>query len=108
LSGIAVFALPTFASSQTKNHDMQQITTIILFTMLASSIYAQQHFSKKELCINAFRNPSVGAEFRIRRMSVHAGYYPTAFKAGENTNFFKAGVTYWFLPVGNKQNPSSF
>jgi len=41
-------------------------------------------------------------------MSVHAGYYPTAFKSGENTSFLKIGFTAWFLPVGKKEIPSSF
>ncbi len=40
-------------------------------------------------------------EFRIIREI-------TGFKAGENTNFLKIGVTGWFLPVGKKENPSSF
>ena len=87
---------------------MQKLTTIISLVLLTGSTYAQSRFSNKELSINGFRNPSVGAEFRMKQMSVHAGYYPTAFKSGENTNFFKAGVTLWFLPVGKKENPSSF
>ncbi len=88
---------------------MQKISTTILLVSLAASAYAQNRFAKNELSINGFRNPSVGAEFRMNKMSVHAGYYPTAFKAGENTSFFKAGATFWFLPVGgDKPVPSSF
>lgn len=87
---------------------MQKITTTIIVLFILSNAYAQSSFSKHELSINGFRNPSVGAEFRMKQMSLHAGYYPTAFKAGENTNFFKAGVSFWFLPVGKKENPSSF
>jgi len=87
---------------------MQKIITTIMFMLLMGNINAQSRFSKNELSINGFRNPSIGAEFRHDQISVHAGYYPTAFKAGENTNFVKIGFTTWFLPVGNKENPSSF
>jgi hypothetical protein len=87
---------------------MQKIKTIIVLLLLANNAQAQSRFSNKEFSINGFRNPSIGAEFRMKQLSVHAGYYPTAFKAGENTNFFKAGVSFWFLPVGKKENPSSF
>ncbi len=87
---------------------MQKISTTILLVSLATSVYAQNRFAKNELSINCFRNPSVGAEFRMNKMSVHAGYYPTAFKSGENTSFFKAGATFWFLPVGKHPIPSSF
>ena len=91
---------------------MQKLLTIIVVLLLIGNAQGQSRwasrFSKNELSINGFRNPSIGAEFRIAQMSVHAGYYPTAFKAGENTNFFKAGLTFWFLPVGKKENPSSF
>lgn len=81
---------------------------LFMFVVASTTAFSQQHFSKKELSINGFRNPSVGLEFRYRQLSYHAGYYPTAFKSGENTSFFKAGVTSWFLPVGQKENPSSF
>lgn len=87
---------------------MQKISTTILVALLALNTQAQNRYSKKELSINGFRNPSVGLELRMNQMSVHAGYYPTAFKAGENTSFFKAGATVWFLPVGKKEVPSSF
>lgn len=87
---------------------MQKIATIIILALVINNANAQTRFSKNELSINGFRNPSIGAEFRMKQMSVHAGYYPTAFKSGENTSFFKTGVTYWFAPVGKKENPSSF
>jgi hypothetical protein len=85
---------------------MKKITFLLLF--VSSVAFSQSRFSKNEISINGFRNPSVGLEYRQHNMSVHAGYYPTAFKSGENTNFVKTGVTFWFLPVGKKQNPSSF
>ncbi len=69
---------------------------------------AQSKLSKGELSINGFRNPSIGAEYRYRFVSIHAGYYTTAFESGVYTNFMKTGLTYWFLPVGKKENPSSF
>ncbi|WP_221392623.1 hypothetical protein [Dyadobacter sp. NIV53] len=87
---------------------MQKLITSILFIFLFGNIYAQSRFSNKEISINGFRNPSIGAEYRYHQLSVHAGYYPTAFKSGENTSFIKTGVTFWFLPVGKKENPSSF
>jgi len=85
---------------------MKKITLLLL--LLSSAAFSQSRFSKKELSINGFRNPSVGLEYRQQNMSVHAGYYPTAFKSGENTSFVKTGVTFWFLPVGKRENPSSF
>lgn len=69
---------------------------------------AQSRFSNNEISINGFRNPSVGLEYRRDQVSVHAGYYPTAFEAGENTSFVKVGLTGWFLPVGKEEQPSSF
>lgn len=82
---------------------------IIVFAVMASgSAFSQSRFSKNEFSVNGFRNPSVGLEFRHSHLSYHAGYYPTAFKSGETTSFFKVGVTSWFLPVGKKENPSSF
>jgi hypothetical protein len=83
--------------------------TILLFLLLLSaSAFSQSRFSKNEFSINGFRNPSIGLEYRYRLVSMHAGYYPTAFKSGENTSFLKIGTTFWFLPLGKKENPSSF
>jgi hypothetical protein len=82
---------------------------IVAFLVMASgSAFSQSRSSKNEFSVNGFRNPSVGMEFRHNRLSYHAGYYPTAFKSGETTSFLKVGVTSWFLPVGKKENPSSF
>lgn len=74
----------------------------------AGTAFSQSKFSKNELSVNGFRNPSIGLEYRYQHVSVHAGYYTTAFKSGEYTNFVKAGLTYWFLPVDKKEIPSSF
>ncbi len=82
--------------------------TILFLLFPAFHGIAQERFSKQELSINGFRNPSVGLEYRRGYLSVHAGYYPTAFESGVTTSFFKAGFTGWFLPLGKRENPSSF
>lgn len=87
---------------------MQKMILVMFLLAFANNSSAQSRFSKQEISINGFRNPSIGAEYRYRQISVHAGYYTTAFEQGEYTNFYKAGATYWFLPVGKKENPSSF
>jgi hypothetical protein len=83
---------------------------IIILSLIISSgnAFSQSKFSKHEISINGFRNPSIGAEYRHKHLSVHAGYYPTNFESGITTGFIRTGVTYWFLPVGKKENPSSF
>jgi hypothetical protein len=81
---------------------------IVLLVLVSGSAFSQSKFSKNEFSINGFRNPSIGLEYRHYHVSVHAGYYTTAFKSGEYTNFVKTGLTYWFLPVDKKEIPSSF
>ena len=81
---------------------------IVLLVLVSTTAFSQSKFSKKEFSINGFRSPSIGAEYRYQNVSVHAGYYITAFESGVTTKFFKTGVTAWFLPVGKKENPSSF
>jgi len=81
---------------------------IVLLVLVSTSAFSQSKFSKNEFSINGFRNPSIGAEYRHQNVSVHAGYYITAFEKGVTTKFFKSGATVWFLPIGKKQNPSSF
>lgn len=87
---------------------MKQMLFLSLFLAFASTGFSQRPFAGNEFSINGFRNPSIGLEYRHRKVSVHAGYYTTAFKSGEYTNFIKAGTTYWFAPVGKKDIPSSF
>lgn len=87
---------------------MKNIITTIIVLLITGGAQAQSRLNNKEISINGFRAPSIGAEYRVNHISVHAGYYPTAFKSGENTSFFKAGVSLWFLPVGKKEHPSSF
>jgi hypothetical protein len=86
---------------------MKQVI-IVLLVLVSTPAFSQKQLSKNEFSVNGFRNPSIGAEYRHQHISVHAGYYITAFEPGITTKFFKAGVTAWFLPVGKKQNPSSF
>jgi hypothetical protein len=86
---------------------MKQVT-ILLLVFLSTKAFSQSKFSNDEISINGFRNPSIGAEYRHKHISVHAGYYITAFESGVTTKFLKTGVTAWFLPVGKKENPSSF
>lgn len=87
---------------------MKKLTVLLLIVIASGNAYSQSKLSKQELSINGFRNPSIGAEYRYKRISVHAGYYPTSFESGVTTEFIKTGLTYWFLPVGKKENPSSF
>lgn len=73
-----------------------------------SPLFSQSRFSKNELSINGFRNPSVGLEYRYKQVSGHVGFYPTNFKPDTTTTFIRTGISVWFLPVGKKNNPSSF
>ena len=92
-----------------KNTKISILFSATLLVVAAStSAFSQSRFSKNELSINGFRNPSVGLEYRHKQLSYHAGYYPTNFVSGETTSFLKVGATAWFLPVGKKENPSSF
>lgn len=79
-----------------------------LLVLLSATVFAQSRFSNREISINGFRNPSIGLEYRYHQVSVHAGYYITALKSGVTTKFMKAGLTAWFLPIGKRENPSSF
>lgn len=81
---------------------------VLLLLVAASHTFAQNRFSGNEFSVNAFRNPSIGLEFRHQQLSVHAGYYITALEPGITTKFMKFGLTTWFLPVGQKEHPSSF
>ena len=86
---------------------MKQVM-IALLVLVSTSAFSQKQLSKNEFSVNGFRSPSIGLEYRHQSISVHAGYYITAFEKGKTTHFFKAGITAWFLPIGKKENPSSF
>lgn len=84
-------------------------TAIVSLFLLASlPTIAQNRFDSREISVNGFRNPSIGLEYRVNHLSAHAGYYVTNFESGVTTEFMKTGVTYWFLPVDQKEIPSSF
>ncbi len=87
---------------------MKNLFILFLVVISTDTAFSQSKLSKHEISINGFRNPSIGAEYRYKHISVHAGYYPTNFKSGITTEFIRTGMTYWFLPVGKKENPSSF
>ena len=81
---------------------------VSLFLLASQATFAQNRFDSRELSVNGFRNPSIGLEYRVNHLSAHAGYYVTNFESGITTEFMKTGVTYWFLPVDQKEIPSSF
>jgi len=83
----------------------QILLGLILTT--ASLAQAQDRFPKNQLSINAFRNPSIGLEYHRKHVSVHGGYYVTNFESGVTTQFVKTGASYWFLPWGKHEVPSS-
>lgn len=87
---------------------MKKIIFAALLIITANAANAQSKFSKQELSINGFRNPSIGLEYRYQHVSFHGGYYVTNFTQNTTSQFVKAGVTYWFLPVDKKEIPSSF
>lgn len=68
----------------------------------------------QEINLNLFRNPSIGLEYRLGPVSVHAGAYPTVISqspTGENETswFFRAGLSAYFLGHSfYKQRESEF
>lgn len=82
----------------------------LLFGLLfgiASLSHAQERFPKNQISVNVFRNPSIGFEYHRKQVSVHGGYYLTNFESNVTTQFVKAGASYWFLPWGRHEVPSS-
>ncbi|MBP2831269.1 hypothetical protein J8281_03630 [Aquimarina sp. U1-2] len=86
---------------------LKNVLLAVLLT-IASKAFTQEKFPKQTISINGFRNPSIGLEYQRNQVSVHAGYYPTNFESGVTTEFLKAGLSYWFFPVDEKDIPSSF
>ncbi|MGE4541085.1 MAG: hypothetical protein AB7D35_07480 [Bacteroidales bacterium] len=78
-----------------------------IFILITTCVFAQSRFPENQISINGFRNPSIGLEYHRKHLSVHGGYYITAFESGVTTKFFKIGLSYWFLPFGKKENPSA-
>lgn len=87
---------------------MQKNVLLALLLVISSTAFAQSKFPKHLFSANGFRNPSIGLEYQYNQLSLHGGYYVTNFERGVTTEFLKTGVTYWFLPVGKKEIPSSF
>lgn len=81
---------------------MQKISILAVLLITAIVSFGQTKFPKNVISINGFRNPSIGLEYQRQQVSIHAGYYPTNFTSGVTTEFMKAGVTYWFAPVGKR------
>jgi hypothetical protein len=115
--------MPAYIYSFTQlKHPMKTLSVSILLIFLCLAASAQTSvssktkipFSKHELSLNGFRNPSIGMEYRYKRFSVHAGYYPTIISKNEQgknetTSFIRTGISYWFLPVySTRHAPSSF
>lgn len=86
---------------------MQKKSITLLLLLIGTVAYTQQVYPKQQISINGFRNPSIGLEYQRKQFSVHAGYYLTNFTSGTTTRFLKAGLTYWFLPMGKKEIPAS-
>jgi hypothetical protein len=87
---------------------MKQLSILAAILILNLTGFSQSRFPKYQVSINGFRNPSIGAEFHFKQLSAHGGYYPTNFESSVTTEFLKAGLTYYFLPIGKKEIPSSF
>jgi hypothetical protein len=87
---------------------MKKQILLMLMVSIFSVSQAQDKFPKHQLSINAFRNPSIGLEYQRNHISMHGGYYVTNFESGVTTEFVKVGTTYWFLPWGKQDIPSSF
>jgi hypothetical protein len=87
---------------------MRKHLLLAFLLTITSTAFAQSKFTEHLLSANGFRNPSIGLEYQYYKLSAHGGYYVTNFTSGVTTKFLKTGLTYWFLPVGKKEIPSSF
>lgn len=87
---------------------MRYILTSTLLLLTFIPVFSQTKFPTHQISINGFRNPSIGLEYQYNKTSIHAGYYVSNFEKDVTTEFFKVGITEWFLPFGNKEQPSSF
>jgi hypothetical protein len=61
--------------------------------------------AERGVYLTAFRSPATGLEYRMDRVAIHAGYYPTILKIGaqakgENTNFIRTGASFYLRPTG--------
>jgi hypothetical protein len=85
--------------------------TFALVLSLSSSASAQESQQPPAvspdggLYLTAFRSPATGLEYRTGRFAIHAGYYVTILKIGEqakgeNTNFVRTGASFYLRPTG--------
>jgi len=88
----------------------------ILLLLAACTFYGvaaqTTKLSGNEVSINAFRNPSIGLEFRHNQFSGHLGYYITILSSegkaqDHSNNFIKTGLSVWYLPFGKANTPSA-
>jgi hypothetical protein len=90
LLGAATFAIALVLSSPASAQDLEQTTA----TSPEGGFY-----------LTAFRSPATGLEYRVGRFAIHAGYYVTILKAGdqpkgESTNFVRTGGSFYVRPSG--------
>lgn len=77
---------------------MKTFTRLLTLTVLLGLTATSSRAT--ELYLNAFRNPSIGAEIKFRRVSFHAGYYTTIISKNEQgefepSGFIRLGETIW-------------
>ena len=87
---------------------MEKLLLILFLSIIHLLADAQERFSQKQWSVNLFRNPSIGLEYHHKRLSGHVGYYVTNFTSGITTEFLRTGITYWLIPFGKNEIPSSF
>lgn len=92
-------------------HMVVAVLTVAVALSVAPPSFAQDAgqpataSAEKGLYATAFRSPATGVEYRFGRMALHAGYYVTIVRAdaqttGENTNFVRAGGTFYLRSSG--------
>lgn len=87
---------------------MKRMMLLALLCIPVFGFSQDDKISGRELSVNGFRAPSIGMEYRVAAVSLHFGYYITAFDPGITTKFAKVGLSVWFLSSGKEPLPSSF
>jgi hypothetical protein len=109
-----IMMVQAFTMDKRKKPNSSRVILLFIFMISLSSdkVFSEANFSKSEISINGFRNPSIGLEYRKGQHSIHGGYYVTNFEPNITTRFYKFGTSYWFLPsdlsFDQSGNPSSF
>jgi len=87
---------------------MKTLTSLTLL-LAASAIYAQAPAEDRQLYLHAFRSPSIGLEYRVREVGIHAGLYTTILESGaKSTEFFKLGGTLYYGANGPSRGREFF